>query len=258
MIKAYTYLIGWSKLNLWYYGVRYKKGCAVDDLFVSYFTSSKVVHSLMFIHGLPDVKQIRKTFLSIKQALLWEQKVLRRIKVLKNEKWLNQNISGAINFTPVIRNIMSERKRGRVWLIKDNKKTLVVKELVEPLLLEGYTKWKPNHYGNKNGMFGKKHKEETKQKIGLLNSKSTLTEKGRTKKSKYMSKNNPMHNLEIKKKHKEKMQQLRSASKKVNYQGQIFESLKQANLKYPEQKYSTLAYKCKHKKDGWSYVQPSS
>lgn len=25
--QPYTYLIGWSKLNKWYYGVRYSKKC---------------------------------------------------------------------------------------------------------------------------------------------------------------------------------------------------------------------------------------
>ena len=39
----YTYLIGWKEKNLWYYGVRYSKDCDTNDLWESYYTSSKYV-----------------------------------------------------------------------------------------------------------------------------------------------------------------------------------------------------------------------
>ena len=66
----YTYLIGWSKLNTWYYGSRfalksnclYETGCHPDDLFVTYFTSSKYVKNFIKLNGNPDIIQIRKTF----------------------------------------------------------------------------------------------------------------------------------------------------------------------------------------------------
>jgi hypothetical protein len=41
---------------------------------------------------------------------------------------------------------------------------------------------------------GIKHSEETKRKIGLKNSRTTLTESGRIKKIKFMENNNPMKN----------------------------------------------------------------
>lgn len=41
--SCYTYLIGWSEYDIWYYGVRYAKGCNPADLWVKYFTSSKFV-----------------------------------------------------------------------------------------------------------------------------------------------------------------------------------------------------------------------
>jgi len=37
----YTYLIGWSNLNTWYYGRRTSKNCHPSDLWQKYFTSSK-------------------------------------------------------------------------------------------------------------------------------------------------------------------------------------------------------------------------
>ena len=41
----YTYLIGWSKLNIWYYGRRTAKKCNPDEFWVTYFTSSNKVQN---------------------------------------------------------------------------------------------------------------------------------------------------------------------------------------------------------------------
>lgn len=94
-MKPYTYLIGWSALNLYYYGVRFSKNCSPDDLFKTYFTSSETVKTIISKHGRPDIIQIRKTFKDVSSARLWEHKVLRRIKATKDSKWLNKtdNIS---------------------------------------------------------------------------------------------------------------------------------------------------------------------
>ena len=85
----YTYLIGWSKFNKWYYGVRYAIGCTPNDLWVDYKTSSKYVHEFTKLHGDPDIIQIRKTFNNIESARKWEETVLIRMKVIKEDKWLN-------------------------------------------------------------------------------------------------------------------------------------------------------------------------
>lgn len=85
----FTYLIGWSKQNIWYYGVRYKDGANPLHLWTKYFTSSKLVKNYRVIFGEPDVIQIRKTFSSKSDARLWESKVNRRLTV-KSEKFLNQ------------------------------------------------------------------------------------------------------------------------------------------------------------------------
>jgi hypothetical protein len=57
----YTYVIGWSSLQKYYYGVRYAKNCNPLDLWVSYFTSSKRVAHYREKFGEPDIIQIRKT-----------------------------------------------------------------------------------------------------------------------------------------------------------------------------------------------------
>jgi NUMOD3 motif len=90
----YTYHIAWSNINKHYYGVRYAKGCNPKDLWVSYFTSSKLVTKHRKKYGEPDIIEIRRTFDNSHKAIIWESKVLRRLKVLKNDKWLNANIGG--------------------------------------------------------------------------------------------------------------------------------------------------------------------
>jgi hypothetical protein len=86
---GYTYRIGWSWLDKHYYGSRYGKGCNPSDLWVTYFTSSKHVSEFRKLNGEPDIVEVRKTFIDPKQSLDWEQKVLKRLKVKLNERWLN-------------------------------------------------------------------------------------------------------------------------------------------------------------------------
>jgi hypothetical protein len=88
--NPYTYLIGWSQLNKFYYGVRFAKGCRPDDLWNSYFTSSKHVEKLRHEVGEPDIIQVRKTFADGEAALSWEHKVLQRMCVVKDERFLNR------------------------------------------------------------------------------------------------------------------------------------------------------------------------
>lgn len=88
----YTYVIRWSHLNISYYGVRFSKSCDPSDLWNTYFTSSKHVTRFRHIHGEPDIIEIRKIFHNKSDALLWEHKVLRRLKVSKNQNYLNKSI----------------------------------------------------------------------------------------------------------------------------------------------------------------------
>lgn len=73
-------------------GVRYARGCHPSDFWVKYFTSSSKIKTLRNNIGDPDIIEIRRTFQTKEEALSWEERVLRRCKVLKDEKWLNGNI----------------------------------------------------------------------------------------------------------------------------------------------------------------------
>jgi hypothetical protein len=92
----YTYLIGWSQQNKWYYGVRFSSKCKPEDLWTSYFTSSKYVHRFTKQYGDPDVIEIRKLFEDSESARQWETKVLRRLNVIHDDRWLNRTNNIAI------------------------------------------------------------------------------------------------------------------------------------------------------------------
>lgn len=91
---AYTYLIGWSKHNRFYYGARWAKDCSPDDLWNTYFTSSNHVKAFRKEHGEPDVIQVRKVFDDVNKCKLHERKALEKLNVLNSDKWLNKNING--------------------------------------------------------------------------------------------------------------------------------------------------------------------
>ena len=100
----YTYLIGWSKLTKFYYGVEYgkiRKVANPNNLWNTYFTSSKVVSYFRIHYGEPDIVQVRKKFIlgtdevKMEQAICWEKTVLSRINIV-DSKWLNGRIGGDI------------------------------------------------------------------------------------------------------------------------------------------------------------------
>ena len=105
----YTYIVGWSKHNRYYYGVRYAKDCNPRDLWVSYFTSSKYVKEFRKIHGEPDILQIRKTFKNIESSQVWETKVLQRMRVINDDRFLNKGIGKSLQNFEIRKDIMIKK-----------------------------------------------------------------------------------------------------------------------------------------------------
>lgn len=95
-MTPYTYLIGWTKENKYYYGVRYAKDCDPSELWVKYFTSSKHVKNYANKHGAPDLIEIRKIFNTVDKATIWENKVLKRLNVVEDKRFLNATNNIAI------------------------------------------------------------------------------------------------------------------------------------------------------------------
>lgn len=113
-MKFYTYLIGWSKLNLWYYGARVANKVSPEmDLWKKYFTSSYYVQQTRQQFGEPDVIEIRKTFNDSEKCYLWEQSVLRKMNIKNNKKWLNKAIGGKFPIDDDIKTKMSISHKGK-------------------------------------------------------------------------------------------------------------------------------------------------
>ena len=92
----YTYLIGWSKLNIWYYGVRYAENCHPDEFWKDngYKTSSGYVEEFVKLHGDPDIIEIRKVFTCDdrnNKSVLWERRVLTKLNAASHPNYLNKH-----------------------------------------------------------------------------------------------------------------------------------------------------------------------
>ena len=112
MTQPYTYLIGWPEHNKWYYGVRYANNCHPSDLWNPYKTSSKTVQEYISLYGDPSIKQIRRVFLCKESARIWENKVLKKLNVVFEDKWLNKTDNKSIE--PLYGNDHpNSKRRGR-------------------------------------------------------------------------------------------------------------------------------------------------
>lgn len=88
----FTYLITHKPSGMKYYGVRYKRDCSPNDLWTTYFTSSKVVKRMIKQYGKDSFAyEIRNVFTSALDATVWEAKVHRRLRVDLREDWINQH-----------------------------------------------------------------------------------------------------------------------------------------------------------------------
>jgi hypothetical protein len=86
----YTYLIGWSTQNKWYYGCQYHGKSDPKDLWSHYFTSSEAVKSFREEYGEPDQILVCETFDTALEAKQWEEEVLLAVpKEHRKLYWLN-------------------------------------------------------------------------------------------------------------------------------------------------------------------------
>jgi len=99
MHQPFTYLIKHIPSGKVYYGLRYAKKCHPSDLWTTYFTSSTDVEKLIKKDGKDAfLFEVRKTFSDRSKAIEWEKKVLRRMKVIGRNDFINRNIPGSSMF----------------------------------------------------------------------------------------------------------------------------------------------------------------
>ena len=121
-MKPYTYLVGWSKHEKYYYGVRYAVDCNPTDLWQKYFTSSTKVKQLRKVLGEPDIIQVRKTFNTREQARTWETKVLKKMKVMLREDFLNEHDNPS---PPINDRIMTQETKDKMFFGKSNRNSKI-------------------------------------------------------------------------------------------------------------------------------------
>ena len=170
MNQPYTYLIGWSAQQKYYYGVRYSLNCNPTDLWVKYFTSSPTVKAMRLIYGEPDVLQIRKIFFNKQSARLWETKVLRRMKVIRKEEFLNKNDAPA---PPINNRIMLDLTKEKISASNKGK----------PKSEEHKKKIREARAKQVNTRKGQRHTEEAKRKIREARANQIISDETKQKMS---------------------------------------------------------------------------
>lgn len=114
-MKPYTYLIKHRPTGKVYYGFRAANKVEPEqDLWQHYFTSSSRVQQLIEETGKDSFDvEIRKVFETKEQAVAWETRVLRRCRVLEDDRWINQNVAGYIVPTEESRKKISDFHKGK-------------------------------------------------------------------------------------------------------------------------------------------------
>lgn len=92
MTLPFTYSIVHIRTGINYYGARYCAGCHPDDLGTTYFSSSKVILSLIKKEGVEAFRfKVRKIFKTADESIRWENKFLKRVDAANSNKWYNKH-----------------------------------------------------------------------------------------------------------------------------------------------------------------------
>ena len=181
-MKPYTYLIKHRPSGKVYYGYRSANRVEPDqDLWKHYFTSSPGVQKLIEETGADSFDfEVRKIFESKEQAVSWETRVLRRCRVLNDDRWINQNVAGYIVPTKESRKKISDYHKGK-------SKTIEHKEKIRQGNLGKKKPPRGDEYrklmsalksGINNPMYGKGCTPERAAKIGAANKGKVPANKG--------------------------------------------------------------------------------
>lgn len=158
-MKPYTYYLYHTLTGMKYYGARFAKNCKPEDLWTTYFSSSRRVKNLLQKYGKDTfVVEVRKIFDSANECIRWETEVLQRLNVAKRTDWLNQhNGDGKFLF-----------KGGPAYKCSEEKKEKIRKgNQGKHLSEETRKKIGKAHLGKSSHRKGKKMSEETKKKMAI-------------------------------------------------------------------------------------------
>jgi len=157
---AYTYLVKSKITNKVYYGVRWGNKTTPDkDLWIKYFTSSKAIKKQIKENGKDSFSfEVRKVFNNKQEAIIWEETVLRRMKVLKHPNiWINRCVNKAIRYDVHPRQGIVTSEQTKQKISKSNKGKPKFTDLQKKEM-------SINRSGSNHWNYGRKWSEETKQK----------------------------------------------------------------------------------------------
>lgn len=180
-MKPYTYLIKHKPTDTVYYGLRSaNKQEPHKDLWHNYFTSSPKVKQLISETGVDSFDvEVRKIFETTESAVKWKTKVLRRCKVLHNDKWINQNIAGYIIPSAESNKKISDFHKGKPKSDKHKQKlreSNLGKNKGRVQTEEHRKKNSEKNSGVNNPRYGAIVTEETRRKISEANKGRPKTE----------------------------------------------------------------------------------
>ena len=148
MTTPYTYVLKHKPTGRIYFGARWAKKCHPDDLFVTYFSSSKTINKMIKEEG-ADVfmYKVVETFSRPEDCVRKEYEVLQKYKAGRNPRFINLSHSMSQAWSREMRAKASQSH-------KDN-----VAAGNHP------TAFKPGHVPTK-GFYGRKHTEESRKLMG--------------------------------------------------------------------------------------------
>jgi hypothetical protein len=181
-MKPYTYLIKHRPTGKVYYGVRSANRVKpADDLWNHYFTSSPKIQQLIEETGKDSFDvEVRQVFDSKEQAVLWETRVLRKCKVLEDDRWINQNVAGYIVPTEESRKKISDFHKGKAKSEEHKEKIRQgnIGKKKPPRTDEYRELMSKLKSGENNPMYGKGCTPERAAKIGAANKGKIPANKG--------------------------------------------------------------------------------
>lgn len=88
----FTYLLRFKPTGQVYYGSKYSLTAHPNQLWISYFSSSRKVRALIAEHGKDAFEfEIRRTFKTAAEAVDWESRVLLRFNAKRDPRFLNSH-----------------------------------------------------------------------------------------------------------------------------------------------------------------------
>lgn len=175
----FTYLLHWSKTNMYYYGVRWKKKCLPTDLFTTYFTSSDNVKKYISEFGNPDIIIIDKIFNSSHSAMHYEHLFLKYYNAAKHKNFLNKT-NGDKHFCCV--GHTEETKRKISSALKDIISNMSEAEIKERNLKQTGRTLSSEHKAKLSlAGIGRPVSEETRMKMSISNKGRVVSEETKAK-----------------------------------------------------------------------------